>query len=59
LQIAGNLYKPLLVSGQITLKNGGDVKNYFYHSKKGSRYESITTDADDFSARNKDAFTGV
>ena len=51
-----DLYKPLLASGQITLKNGGDVKNYFYHSKKSGRYDSILIGFDDFMGSNKDAF---
>jgi len=51
-----DLYKPLLVSGRITLKNGGDVKNYFYHSKKSGRYDSISTTVDDFTSQNKNVF---
>jgi hypothetical protein len=42
-----DLYKPLLVSGQIELKTG-EVKNYLYRSIKNGRYDSIKVDVDDF-----------
>lgn len=42
-----DLYKPLLVSGQIELKSG-EVKHYLYHSKKSGRYDSIMTNLEDF-----------
>jgi hypothetical protein len=51
-----DLYKPLLVSGQISLKNGGEVKHYLYHSMKKGRYDSILVDKDKFMEKNKDAF---
>ena len=51
-----DLYKPLLVSGQISFKNGSDVKHYFYHSSKTSRYSSITMNVDTFMENNKDVF---
>jgi hypothetical protein len=35
-----DIYKPLLVSGQITLKNG-EIQHYLYHSKKSGRYDSV------------------
>ena len=42
-----DLYKPLLVSGQITLKSG-DVRHYLYKSKKSGRYDSILVDVEEF-----------
>jgi len=42
-----DLYKPLLVSGQIELKHG-EIKHYLYHSKKSGRYDSILTNLEDF-----------
>jgi hypothetical protein len=42
-----DLYKPLLVSGQIELKSG-EIKNYLYRSMKNGRYDSIKVDVDDF-----------
>lgn len=42
-----DLYKPLVVSGQITLKSG-EIKHYLYRSVKLGRYDSIKV--------NKDAF---
>jgi hypothetical protein len=50
-----DLYKPLLVSGQITLK-GGEVKHYFYHSVKAGRYDSIIISTDDFMKQNEGVF---
>jgi hypothetical protein len=42
-----DLYKPLLVSGQIELKTG-EVKNYLYRSIKNGRYDGIKVNVDDF-----------
>jgi len=42
-----DLYKPLLVSGQIELKSG-EIKNYLYRSIKNGRYDSIKVDVADF-----------
>lgn len=42
-----DLYKPLLVSGQITLKTG-EIKPYLYHSTRGGRYDSIKMDVGKF-----------
>jgi hypothetical protein len=50
-----DLYKPLLASGQITLKNDS-LKHYLYHSVKSGRYDSIMMDKDTFLERNKEAF---
>lgn len=50
-----DLYKPLLVSGQITLKSG-DIKHYLYHSKKGGRYDALKVDPGAFMEKNKEAF---
>jgi len=51
-----DLYKPLLVSGQVTLKSG-EIKHYLYHSmNKKNRYDSILIDKDSFMEKNKDAF---
>jgi len=50
-----DLYKPLLVSGQITLKNG-DIKHYLYHSTKSGRYDAIFINKDTFMEKNKEAF---
>jgi hypothetical protein len=53
-----DLYKPLLVSGQIKLENGGDIKHYLYHSARtGGRYDSILQNVDTFMEKNKDAFS--
>jgi hypothetical protein len=56
-----DLYKPLLVSGQISFKDGGDggIKHYLYHSKKGGRYDSILIDKDTFMEKNKEVFNSV
>ena len=51
-----DLYKPLLVSGQIELKNG-EIKHYLYHSKKSGRYEGILTSMEDF--KNSEAFKAL
>lgn len=50
-----DLYKPLLVSGQITLKSG-DIKHYLYHSTKSGRYDAIFINKDAFMETNKGAF---
>jgi hypothetical protein len=50
-----DLYKPLLASGQITLKSG-EIKHFLYHSVKSGRYDSILMNKDAFMAENKDAF---
>ena len=50
-----DLYKPLVVSGQITVKDG-EIKHYLYHSRKGGRYDSIMVNPDTFMEKNKDAF---
>ena len=51
-----DLYKPLLASGQVTLKNGDDIKHYFYHSKKSGRYDSVIMSVDSFMEKNKETF---
>lgn len=38
-----DLYQPLVVSGQITLKNDGEIKPYLYHLGKRGRYDEIKT----------------
>jgi hypothetical protein len=54
-----DLYKPLLVSGKITLKSG-DIRHYLYHSTaKESRYESLLIDSDSFMEKNKGAFGDI
>jgi hypothetical protein len=54
-----DLYKPLLVSGKITLKNG-DLKHYLYHStNKVSRYSELLVDSDSFMENNKGAFGDI
>jgi hypothetical protein len=35
------MYKPLEVSGQIKMENGGEIKHYFSKNKKRGRYDSI------------------
>jgi len=50
-----DLYKPLLASGQITLKSG-ELKSYLYHSKKSGRYDSLMVDADAFLEKSKEMF---
>jgi len=49
------MYRPLEASGQITLKNG-EIKHYFYHSKKRGRYDSILIPKDDFIKGNSQVF---
>lgn len=49
------LYKPLEVSGQITLKTG-EIRPYFYHRQKRGRYDSILISKNDFVEKNKDLF---
>ena len=51
-----DLYKPLLTTGKITLKNGEDIKHYYYHSKKSGRYDGVTMSVDAFNEKNKDTF---
>jgi hypothetical protein len=54
-----DLYKPLLVSGQVTLKSG-EIKHYLYHStNKKNRYDAIFIDKDAFMEKNKDAFGAI
>jgi hypothetical protein len=48
-----DLYKPLLVGGQITLKRG-EIKHYLYRSVKSGRYDSIKIDKDAF--KNTDVY---
>jgi hypothetical protein len=50
-----DLYQPLLVSGQITLKSG-EIKHYFYHNKKEGRYSSILVDYDQFKEKAENDF---
>jgi hypothetical protein len=54
-----DLYKPLLASGQITLKSGDDIKHFLYHSKKSGRYDSVLVGVDAFMEKNKDTFNGI
>jgi hypothetical protein len=42
-----DLYQPLIVSGQVTLKKG-NLKHYFYKSEKTGRYDSIMISKDEF-----------
>lgn len=42
-----DMYKPLIVSGQVELKSG-EIKPYLYRSVKAGRYDSIKMDVDDF-----------
>jgi len=49
------MYKPLESSGQIKLKSG-EIKHYFYHSKKGGRYDSILIPKDNFIKENSEMF---
>jgi hypothetical protein len=42
-----DIYKPLISSGQITLK-GGELKHYLYRSGKKGRYDSILIKKDEF-----------
>lgn len=53
-----DLYKPLLTSGQITLKSG-EIKHYLYHTTKKGRYDSVLVDSDSFMEKNKDAFGAI
>jgi hypothetical protein len=41
------LYKPPLITGEITLKSG-EVKHFLYHSDRGGRYDSIKIDPNAF-----------
>jgi hypothetical protein len=50
-----DLYKPLLVSGQITLKSG-EIKHYLYHSRRNGRYDALFVDPEDFMKKNQEAF---
>jgi len=54
-----DLYKPLVVSGQITKKGGGEleIKSYMYKSGQHGRYDAIKMDKDSFFAKNKDALS--
>lgn len=49
-----DLYKPLVVSGQIELKSG-EVKHYLFHSAKNGRYDSIKMDENAFKKKYEDA----
>jgi hypothetical protein len=42
------LYKPPLITGEITLKSG-EIRHFLYHSGKSGRYDSIKIDPDSFS----------
>lgn len=43
------IYKPLEASGQIKLKDGGEIRHYFSHVKKfGGRYDSILIGKEEF-----------
>lgn len=42
------LYKPLEASGQISFKNGGEIKHYLTGSKKSNRYDSILIRKDNY-----------
>jgi hypothetical protein len=46
------LYKPLEVSGQISFKNGGEIKHYLSGLKKSGRYDSILISKDDYMENN-------
>lgn len=48
-----DLYKPLIVSGQVTLK-GSQLKHYFYHSSKKGRYSSILMTEEEY--KKSDAY---
>jgi hypothetical protein len=50
-----DLYKPLVVSGQITLKSG-EVKPFLYHIGQKGRYSSIKMDVKEYLDKNKDIF---
>jgi hypothetical protein len=52
------MYRPLEASGQITLKSG-EIKHYFYHSKKRGRYDSILIPKDNFIKENSQMFQNV
>lgn len=47
-KIDHELYKPLLVSGQISFKDGQDVKSWVDHIPKQKRYAELIMDADKF-----------
>lgn len=49
------LYKPLEVSGQISFKNGGEIKHYFTGLKKKNRYDSILIKKESY-VENSDIF---
>jgi len=42
-----DIYKPMIATGEITLKNG-ELKHYFYHSAKQGRYASVLMKEEDF-----------
>lgn len=51
-----DLYKPLVVSGQITLKEG-EIKHYLYHSAKTGRYDSIKIElSDEWKKKTEESF---
>jgi hypothetical protein len=52
-----DLYKPLLASGQIKLKNGDDIKHFFVHTNRTGRYDSILIAKDKYIQENE--FFGV
>lgn len=49
-----NLYKPLEASGQIKLKNGGEIKHYLSAIEKKGRYADLMIDKQAYVDQNKD-----
>jgi hypothetical protein len=49
-----DLYQPLIVSGQITMKGSNTIQSYLYHRERKDRYASILTSSDSFREKIKD-----
>lgn len=56
-KIDHDLYKPLLVSGQIEFKKGVNIKSWNEHIPKKSRYSDIMADVDSFKSETDLAFS--
>lgn len=56
-KIDHDLYKPLLISGQIEFKKGVNIKSWNEHIPKKSRYSDIMADVDSFKSETDLAFS--